>query len=257
MIKNGNGGAATIGGVRVLVVDDMAIFREPIAACLRQAGFAAEYRQVLEAQDRTGMRRDAVERLMLGVTHKELVGLILVKLGLPDSIRKPIEAMSSAPAQRSPDPAARILVMANAYANGLTLCESAVDDQASFRAVVALRLKGAGHEVTEVADGADALRLVRSVVPDLILLDLSMPTVDGFAVLRELHRNPDMAAATRVFVVTATSDEATREWVMAEGACDCLLKTRFSLAELVDRVEGHLRRPVGFAGDHPGLTPEA
>jgi HD-like signal output (HDOD) protein/ActR/RegA family two-component response regulator len=90
---------------------------------LFRTAFAAEYRQVMEAQERSGMRRDAVERLMLGVSHNEVVNLILGKLGLPDSIRRPIEAMGS-PSQRSTDPAARILTMANAYANGLSLCES-------------------------------------------------------------------------------------------------------------------------------------
>jgi DNA-binding response OmpR family regulator len=132
-----------------------------------------------------------------------------------------------------------------------------VDDQVSFRMAPAIRLKNAGHEVAAATDGAEVLRLVQSVVPDLVLLDLSLPSADGFAVLRELRRNPDTAAATRVVVVTATSDEAIRERVMADGACDCLLKTRFSLAELVDRVESHLRRPAGFEGGHTGIGPDA
>jgi HD-like signal output (HDOD) protein/DNA-binding response OmpR family regulator len=90
---------------------------------LFRTAFAAEYRQVMDAQQKTGMRREAVERVMLGVSHNEVVSIILRKLGLPDSIRKPIEAMSS-PSGRSADPAARILSLANGYANGLMLCES-------------------------------------------------------------------------------------------------------------------------------------
>jgi hypothetical protein len=90
---------------------------------LVRTAFAAEFKQVIEAQRRTGMRRDQVERAMLGVSHHEVVSIILRKLALPDSIRRPIEAMAH-PSQRSTDPAARILSLANGYANGLMLCES-------------------------------------------------------------------------------------------------------------------------------------
>jgi HD-like signal output (HDOD) protein/DNA-binding NarL/FixJ family response regulator len=85
--------------------------------------FATEYRQVMDFQAETGQRRESIEREMLGVTHNELVGVILNKLGLPRTIREPIDAMRSA-TLREKNPAARLLAMANVYANGLTLCES-------------------------------------------------------------------------------------------------------------------------------------
>jgi CheY-like chemotaxis protein/HD-like signal output (HDOD) protein len=85
--------------------------------------FAAEYRRVMDFQAETGLRRESIEREMLGVTHNELVGVILNKLGLPQSIRAPIDAMRSA-TMREKNPTARLLAMANVYANGLTLCES-------------------------------------------------------------------------------------------------------------------------------------
>jgi CheY-like chemotaxis protein/HD-like signal output (HDOD) protein len=85
--------------------------------------FAAEYRRVMDFQAETGRRRESIEREMLGVTHNELVGVILNKLGLPQSIRAPIDAMRSA-TMREENPTARLLAMANVYANGLTLCES-------------------------------------------------------------------------------------------------------------------------------------
>lgn len=90
---------------------------------LFRTAFADEFRQVVEARRRSGMRRDAVERVMLGVSHNEVVSIILRKLGLPDTIRRPIEAMAS-PSGRSADAAARVLSLANLYANGLGLCES-------------------------------------------------------------------------------------------------------------------------------------
>ncbi len=90
---------------------------------LFRTSFAAEYRQVMDFQAETGQRREAIEREMLGVTHNELVGVILNKLGLPQSIREPIDGMRSAQ-MREKNPTARLLAMANVYANGLTLCES-------------------------------------------------------------------------------------------------------------------------------------
>jgi HD-like signal output (HDOD) protein/CheY-like chemotaxis protein len=85
--------------------------------------FGAEYRQVCAAQLRTALRRDAVERAMLGITHHELVAVILQKLGLPDTIRQPIEAFLS-PGRGGGNPLASLLWLANLHANGLTLCES-------------------------------------------------------------------------------------------------------------------------------------
>jgi HD-like signal output (HDOD) protein/CheY-like chemotaxis protein len=85
--------------------------------------FAREYHQVMEFQARTGQRRESIEREMLGVTHNELVGIILTKIGLPESIRGPIDAMRSK-THKGNNPVARLLAVANVYANGLTLCES-------------------------------------------------------------------------------------------------------------------------------------
>jgi hypothetical protein len=118
---------------------------------LFRTAFAEEFRQVVEAQRRSGMRRDAVERVMLGVSHNEVVSIILRKLGLPDTIRKPIEAMAS-PAGRASDPAARVLALANVYANGLGICEST---QSRVAPVTRAECRAAtGREDPPAPDGA-------------------------------------------------------------------------------------------------------
>src|SRR6185312_10064813 len=93
---------------------------------LFQTHFGAEYRQVLESQQATGKRRDELERKMLGLTHGEMVLTILRCLGLPETIRNPIEAFHNAGVAARPanDPTARILRLADLYANGVLLAAS-------------------------------------------------------------------------------------------------------------------------------------
>lgn len=87
--------------------------------------FAAEYQQVIEAQEATGKRRDEVERLMLGMSHGELLQTILRCLGLPDEIREPIEEHHrSGTARRADSALGRILSVADLYANGVLLASS-------------------------------------------------------------------------------------------------------------------------------------
>jgi HD-like signal output (HDOD) protein len=88
--------------------------------------FGAEYSQVLAAQAETGRRRDDVERKMLGMSHGELVVTILRCLGLPDTIRAPIEAFHKAgiSSRGTTDVPTRLLRIAELYANGMLLASS-------------------------------------------------------------------------------------------------------------------------------------
>lgn len=83
--------------------------------------FQSEYTQVLSYEQRTGKRRDLLERQMLGVTHHDLISLILRHIGLPPNIRDPIQAFHD-PTGRSGNPQmTKVLRLADAYANGLML----------------------------------------------------------------------------------------------------------------------------------------
>lgn len=94
---------------------------------LFQTHFGAEFRKVLETQTSTGEPREVLERKLLGITQGELVVTILRCLGLPDAIRKPIEAFHrpDSAGRGEVDRASRRLRMADAYANGLLLASSA------------------------------------------------------------------------------------------------------------------------------------
>ena len=117
-----------------------------------------------------------------------------------------------------------------------------VDDMAVFREPIAASLRLAGHKTFCAADGVEALRITSAEHPDVILLDLSMPQMDGITFLKHLRADPAVAG-TRVILLTALSE---KKHVLAAGALgvrDYLLKSRFKLNELLERI-GQAARPA-------------
>lgn len=83
-----------------------------------------------------------------------------------------------------------------------------IDDEAHVRASITALLESEGHEVAQAGDGAQALELVAASMPDLVVLDLAMPTVDGWHFLEELHAR-GLRRRTRVVIVSGAADEPT------------------------------------------------
>jgi DNA-binding response OmpR family regulator len=120
-----------------------------------------------------------------------------------------------------------------------------VDDDPTVREVVINYLTKAGHAVTSAADGYEALRSVTQAPPELIVLDLMLPGVDGLEVCRRLRESSDIP----VIMLTAKGTVSDRVVGLERGADDYVTKP-FSPRELVLRVESVLRRtaeppPVG------------
>jgi two-component system cell cycle response regulator DivK len=90
------------------------------------------------------------------------------------------------------------------------------DDKATSRELVRTVLERDGYTVTEAADGIEALQHAREGQPDLIILDLQMPGLDGFAVVQELRRDAQFAA-TPIVALTASAMHGDREWAMTLG----------------------------------------
>ncbi|MHB9053151.1 MAG: response regulator [Thermoleophilia bacterium] len=112
-----------------------------------------------------------------------------------------------------------------------------VDDEASVRKLVGSYLGREGYEVIEAADGAQALKLARTQHPDLIVLDVMIPEVDGLEVCRILRSESNVF----VLMLTARSEETDKLLGLGLGADDYLTKP-FSPRELVARVKAILRR---------------
>jgi two-component system cell cycle response regulator DivK len=90
------------------------------------------------------------------------------------------------------------------------------DDKATSRELVRTILENSGYAVIEASDGIEALRNARVSKPDLIILDLHMPGLDGFGVIRELRRDGEFAA-TPVMALTASAMQGDRERALSAG----------------------------------------
>jgi DNA-binding response OmpR family regulator len=115
-----------------------------------------------------------------------------------------------------------------------------VEDDMQIARTLRDYLEVAGYEVTVVGDGLAALASFRGDRPDLLVLDLGLPGVDGLDVARELRR----VSATPIVMLTARGEEADRIVGLELGADDYLVKP-FSPKELVARVRAVLRRTAG------------
>ncbi len=119
-----------------------------------------------------------------------------------------------------------------------------VDDEPSISEVVSIYLRRAGYQVTVARDGQEALDALEKGPPDLVILDLMLPEVDGLEITRRLRAEGD----TPIIMLTARREEADRIAGLEMGADDYVVKP-FSPQELVSRVKAVLRRTRG-----PGPT---
>ena len=112
-----------------------------------------------------------------------------------------------------------------------------VDDDGDVRALVAELLTRAGYEVGQAANGREALKLLFDERPDLIVLDVSMPELDGWATLERIRELSDVP----VMMLTALGAELEKVRALRAGADDYMTKP-FGRQELLARVESLLRR---------------
>ena len=124
-----------------------------------------------------------------------------------------------------------------------------VEDDPSIREVTALGLRAAGFTVATAADGVDGLERWRADRPDLVLLDVMLPRMDGLEVCRAIRRE----ATTPIVMLTARADTIDVVVGLESGADDYVRKP-FELPELVARVRAALRRRSTAGDDDPGTT---
>ena len=114
-----------------------------------------------------------------------------------------------------------------------------VDDEASIRRILETRLKMAGYNVVTAEDGEEAVELFNKTNPDIVILDVMMPKMDGYGVTREIRRVSDIP----IIILTALGDVSERITGLELGADDYVIKP-FSPKELEARVKAVLRRTV-------------
>jgi DNA-binding response OmpR family regulator len=114
------------------------------------------------------------------------------------------------------------------------------DDEKDVRQLVAYRLRAAGYEVVEAQDGEEAVRLAEERPPDLVVLDVMMPKLDGYEVARRLRRN-DATSEAGVIMLTSMAASGDVERGLDVGA-DEYIRKPFTADELLACVEGLLGR---------------
>jgi CheY-like chemotaxis protein len=109
-----------------------------------------------------------------------------------------------------------------------------VDDEESIRTVVSFTLEHAGYEVAVSPHGDDCLEKVFTFKPDLILLDIMMPVIDGWEVLKLLKGNPETAGVP-VVLLTAKGEIRDKMFALQQGATDYITKP-FDKEKLLSRI---------------------
>jgi len=117
-----------------------------------------------------------------------------------------------------------------------------VDDEPVIRLLLQAILAQEGHDVDTAADGVDALAAVQRELPDVVLLDLAMPNMDGWHFLEEL-RSLGLRSRVRVIIVSATTDSESMARGQAEGINERIAKP-FDATAIVKAVEAMVQEPA-------------
>lgn len=117
-----------------------------------------------------------------------------------------------------------------------------VDDDANTRRLLKFILDHAGYDMIEAQDGMDALEKLQTSQPDLIILDVLMPNLDGFTTIHHIRANPQFAALPVIFL-SSRADVAAENSGLAAGAQQYLVKP-FSVPKLLQHIHDLLAAPI-------------
>jgi len=127
-----------------------------------------------------------------------------------------------------------------------------IDDDPLIRRVVSHSLTAKGYEVLAISFGHEALAHARTILPDLVLLDVMMPDMDGYQVCRALRADPQTATVPIIMLTAMDESEAVVKGLNT-GADDYITKP-FDIEELLSRIQAHLRRSLREINANPLTT---
>jgi DNA-binding response OmpR family regulator len=114
-----------------------------------------------------------------------------------------------------------------------------VEDEPFLLDMYKMKFKQGGFEVISATDGEEAIKISRREKPDIILLDIMMPKIDGFEVLENLKKN-SLTKSIPVLIFSNFSQKEQKEKGIALGAADYFVKTNYTPAQVLEKVESVL-----------------
>ena len=115
-----------------------------------------------------------------------------------------------------------------------------IEDDKFLRGLIAQKLKAEGYEVIEAAEGREGLEKVKKEKPNLILLDLVLPGIDGFEVLKKIKEDPSTSFLP-VIILSNLGQKESVEKGLKMGAVDYLIKAHFTPTEIIEKVKNNLK----------------
>jgi DNA-binding response OmpR family regulator len=115
-----------------------------------------------------------------------------------------------------------------------------VEDDRFLRELIARKLRNEGYEVIEAVDGEEGLKRIKEEKPDLVLLDLILPGIDGFEVLESAKKDSEIASIP-VIILSNLGQREEIERGLKLGAIDYLIKAHFTPGEIIEKIKNILR----------------
>ena len=115
-----------------------------------------------------------------------------------------------------------------------------VEDDQFFRELLNKKLLSLGYSITEAANGEDGVNLTKQKKPDLIILDLLLPSIDGFEVLSKVKTNPETSSIP-VIIVSNLGQQEDVERGLKLGASDYMIKSQFDVESIVAKIKSIIK----------------
>ncbi len=115
-----------------------------------------------------------------------------------------------------------------------------VEDDKFLRELIVKKLAKEGYEVSEAIDGEEGIKKIKSEKPDLILLDLILPGMDGFEVLSKMKDDP-LLSSIPVIILSNLGQKEDVEKGLKLGAIDYLIKAHFTPGEIIEKIRANLK----------------
>jgi len=115
-----------------------------------------------------------------------------------------------------------------------------IEDDKFLRVLIAKKLAKEGFEVSEAVDGEEGIKKFKEEKPDLVLLDLILPGIDGFEILARMKEDPELAKIP-VIILSNLGQEKETEKGIEMGAVGYLVKAHFTLSEIIKKIKETLK----------------